>query len=88
MGLKIPDNAICLVPGCEREPTHIFSLRMRRQDSGADWAPNTEAYFCTPCAIEGCRIEVMYEPVKTGEVDVQVGAFRSSGIARRVTRIR
>jgi hypothetical protein len=88
MGLKIPDDATCLVPGCKREPTHIFSLRMRRQDSGADWAPDTRAYFCTPCATEGCRIEVMYEPMKTGQVDAQVVACLPWGKSRRITQIR
>lgn len=36
MALHIPDDAHCLVPDCEEEPTHLLALRMRRKDSGAD----------------------------------------------------
>lgn len=81
MGLKIPQGARCQMPGCRLTPTHLLSVRMRRQDSGADWAPNSEAYFCTPHATRGAHISLLYEPNHTGFVEVAVSASR-----RTVTR--
>jgi hypothetical protein len=83
MGLNIPTNAICLLPGCTNEPTHLLSLRMRRRDSGADWAPNTEAYFCADHATKGAQVVVLYCPTATGEVEIDVSAAFT---ARSVTR--
>jgi hypothetical protein len=83
--LSIPNDARCLVPGCRCEVTHVFSMRMRRLDTGADWAPNSTAYFCTPHADDGALVTVFYEPNKTGFVDIAVSVI--SKIARRETRI-
>ena len=74
MPLTIPDHARCAIPGCRKEPTHLLSLRMRRKDTGADWAPNTAAYFCTPHAVSGAGITVLYTPDNTGTVKVEVSA--------------
>jgi len=84
MGLSIPAGARCLIPGCRKAPTHKLSLRMRRKDSGADWAPDTEACFCTKHAVEGADIVVLYEPNLSKEVTVSVTAAQ---IARRTTPI-
>ena len=85
MGLRIPANAECLIPRCDEEPTHVFSVRMRRKDSGADWAPNTEAYFCERHANDGARISVFYEPIPMGFVTVSVQAVTEA--ASRTTPI-
>jgi hypothetical protein len=45
---------------------------MRRDDTGADWAPNLPAYFCTDHATNGCHITIEYAPTDTGRVDVDV----------------
>ena len=87
MGLHIPDNAGCLLPGCTNEPTHLLSLRMRRRDSGADWAPNTEAYFCTDHATKGAHVLVLYSPDTTGEVEVDVSAAYTARSVSRTTPI-
>jgi hypothetical protein len=87
MGLHIPSNGECLVPGCSNPPTHLLSLRMRRKDSGADWAPNTEAYFCTDHATSGAEVEILYRPNVTGTVAVTVEAEHPPGRARRTTPI-
>ena len=84
MSLSIPRDALCLVPGCRAKPTHRLSLRMRRKDSGADWAPDTSALFCTRHATNGADIVVLYEPNSSKEVRVSVTATQ---IARRVTPI-
>ena len=82
MSLKFPEDARCLIHGCTKTPTHVLSLRMRRQDSGADWAPNTEAYFCTKHAVEGALIEVLYTPNLTRTIEIAVSAPM-----RKVTRL-
>lgn len=84
MSLRIPATARCLVPSCRGTPTHKLGLRMRRQDSGADWAPDTEAYFCTAHATSGAEIIVLYAPNVTKEVTVSVTATK---IAKRTTPI-
>lgn len=66
----IPHGARCLI--CGAEATHLLSLRMRRDDTGADWAPNLPAYFCTGCATDGCHITIEYTPTDSGRVDVDV----------------
>ena len=83
--INIPPDAKCLVPGCRREVTHVFSMRMRRLDTGADWAPNSTAYFCTPHADDGAHVSVLYEPNKTGIVESAVAVVGK--FARRETQI-
>jgi hypothetical protein len=81
--LRIPDNADCA--NCGREPTHVLSLRMRRRDTGADWAPNLPVYFCEDCANGGAEITMLYEPTDTGKVNVRVIGVDSVWGQRRVT---
>ena len=86
MSLNIPASARCLVPGCANVPTHLLSMRMRRKDTGADWAPNTRAYFCTPHANNGAHLTVLYEPNRTGEVAIAVSASKRT--VTRTTKIK
>ena len=83
--LSIPEDSRCLVPGCRGEVTHVFSMRMRRLDTGADWAPNSTAYFCTSHADSGANVSVLYEPNKSGLVEIAVAVVGRP--VRRVTRI-
>jgi hypothetical protein len=85
MGLSFPANAKCSIPGCRKGPTHVLSLRMRRRDSGADWAPNTEAYFCTDHATDGATLTILYEPNMSGHVRVDVVASKTA--VSRTTRV-
>ena len=87
MGLNIPANAVCLLPGCSGKPTHLLSLRMRRKDSGADWAPNTPAYFCTPHATKGAHVVVLYSPDTSGVVEIDVSAAVTARTVSRSTPI-
>jgi hypothetical protein len=86
MGLKFPDDAKCMVPRCPKPVTHQLSLRMRRQDSGADWAPNAPAYFCERHATRGAEVFITYVPKATGEVIVNVVV--GTPLATRRTPIR
>ena len=36
----------CMIEGCENEGVNNFGVRLRRPDSSAIWAPNTEAFIC------------------------------------------
>ena len=83
--LTIPGEARCAIPGCRKQVTHLLSVRMRRQDTGADWAPNTEAFFCVDHATDGADVEVLYEPNESGNVRVDVVASRTA--VSRTTRI-
>lgn len=84
--LHIPDDAKCAVRGCRKEPTHMLSLRMRRAaDTGADWAPNLPAYFCTRHATNGARVTLLFEPTNTHCVEANV--FSVDFAAERVTPI-
>ena len=71
---------------CPERATHLLSLRMRRDDTGADWAPNLPAYFCEEHATFGARIRIEYEPTGTGMVEVEVFA-QINGRASRTTKI-
>lgn len=82
----IPPGANCLIPECNETPSHILSLRMRREDTGADWAPNLPAYFCDAHSIGGVRITMLYEPTDSAEVEVHVMA--AAAVAHRTTPIR
>ena len=86
MGLHIPRNAKCMVPGCTNKPRFILSLRMRRHDSGATWAPNQPAYFCDAHANSGSDVTIMFTPTATGENHVRVAA--SGPVVERTTPIR
>jgi hypothetical protein len=76
----------CVVPGCSREGRNNLGVRLRRPDTSAIWAPNTEAYVCDVHAESGARIMVFYEATTTDEVEVDVRGATSE--LTRVTEIR
>ena len=86
MGLHIPASARCMVPGCKNPPGFILSLRMRRRNTGATWAPNQPAFFCDKHANAGSDITIIYTPTKTGENRVKVAV--ATPVVERVTTIR
>ncbi len=48
----------CIVDGCQNHASNNFSVRLRREDTSAIWAPNTEAYICDLHASLGFDITV------------------------------
>lgn len=62
----------CIVPGCLVEATNNLGVRLRRPDTSAIWAPNSEAYVCDAHASQGARLLVFYEPTEEDHVDVLV----------------
>jgi hypothetical protein len=79
----VPD---CVVPGCPVEARNNLGIRLRRPDTSAIWAPNTEAYVCDTHAESGARIVVFYEATDSDQVDVHVHGATSE--ASRTTQIR
>ncbi len=75
----------CIVPGCEEDANNNFGVRLRRPDTSAIWAPNTEAFLCDTHAAQGLRIKVYLEPTTTGQIETQISA--SGPIVSRTTPI-
>jgi imidazoleglycerol phosphate dehydratase HisB len=87
MGLHIPADAKCMTPGCNGRPFFVLSVRMRRKDSGATWAPNLPAYFCDVCANSGCEMDIRYLPTKTGHNHISVSSSLLGAAVERVTEV-
>jgi hypothetical protein len=62
----------CIVPGCGRDGTNNLSIRCRRPDTSAIWAPNTDAFLCNAHATAGARLHLLYEATETGRVETHV----------------
>jgi hypothetical protein len=76
----------CIVPGCGRDGRNNLGIRLRRPDTSAIWAPNTEAFVCDRHAVTGARITIFYEENETAEVEVCVHG--ASAAVSRITPIR
>ena len=76
----------CIVPGCERDALNNLGVRLRRPDTSAIWAPNTEAFVCDVHATSGARINVFYEATEAGDVEISVHG--STHEVTRTTEIR
>lgn len=61
----------CIVPACKRNATNTLGIRLRRPDTTAIWAPQTDVYVCDTHARSGARISVVYEATTTGRVEVR-----------------
>ena len=68
----------CIVPGCPREALNNLSVRLRRPDTSAIWAPNTEAYVCDSHAESGARVTLYYEPTTAEAIEVRVHGTRAN----------
>ena len=75
----------CVIEACQNEGIHNFGVRLRRPDTSAIWAPNTEAFICDFHASRGLRVIVLLEPTDRSELETIV---RSVGQpVSRTTRI-
>lgn len=75
----------CIISGCPNDAAHNLSVRLRRPDTSAIWAPNTEAFLCDDHAAGGLRVTVILEPTGTGEIETRV--FSAGNIVSRTTPI-
>jgi hypothetical protein len=78
--------AACIVPGCARDAQNNLGVRLRRPDTSAIWAPNTEAFVCDYHALSGAQIEVLYESTETSDVEVSVRGTAGGGSRRTPIR--
>ena len=76
----------CVIPGCHNHAPHNLSVRLRRPDTTAIWAPNTEAYLCDAHAAQGLSITIILEPTTTGQIETKVCGI-SPPTPNRVTPI-
>jgi hypothetical protein len=58
--------ANCIVPGCSVDAQNSLSIRLRRPDTSAIWAPNLDAHVCDIHATSGARVTVTYETTEAG----------------------
>lgn len=78
----------CIIPGCTNLAPNNFGVRLRRPDTTAIWAPNTEAYICDAHAKQGLIVTVTLEPTNTGEIETNVIGQVPPATANRVTPIK
>jgi len=74
--------ANCIVPGCALDAKNNLGVRLRRPNTSAIWAPNTEAFVCDQHAVSGARLRVLYEATSNGDVEVIV-----SGVTEPASRL-
>jgi hypothetical protein len=75
----------CIISGCPNPAEHNLGVRLRRPDTSAIWAPNTEAFLCDHHAASGLLITVILEPTGTGEIETKV--FSAGDSVSRTTPI-
>ena len=72
----------CIIAGCNNAANNNFSVRCRRLDTSASWAPNTEALLCDEHAVQGLRITITLTPNNSRRIEAEV-----NGQAVRTTPI-
>ena len=53
---------LCIVPDCDSPGRHMITVRCRRPDTSAIWAPSTGAYLCDQHSTHGGDIEAVFRP--------------------------
>ncbi len=64
----------CIVTGCRNLADHNIGIRVRRPDTSAIWAPNTDAFLCDDHATQGLRITIVLTPTGTGAIETEVSS--------------
>ncbi len=75
----------CIINGCLNEGKHHISIRCRRIDTTAIWAPNCHAFLCDEHAENGCTIDISITPTNTGNIETHVSG--GGVLVRRTTPI-
>ena len=75
----------CIMEGCEHEGVNNFGVRLRRPNTSAIWAPNTEAFICDFHASRGLRVIVFLQPTEHSGLETIVSSVGQP--ASRKTRI-
>lgn len=75
----------CLIPNCNNNGVHNLAVRLRRPDTSAIWAPNSEAFLCDLHADNGYTIDVTLTPIQAREITTN---FTAGGhVETRTTNI-
>lgn len=77
----------CIIPGCRNPADNNFGVRLRRADTTAIWAPNTDAYICDQHAVQGLKVNVIFEPTSDGQIQTRISSMQTPS-ANRITPIR
>jgi hypothetical protein len=64
----------CLIPNCHNNGTNNISIRLRRADTTAIWAPNSEAFLCDVHAAEGYIINIDFVHTSGHSITTNVSA--------------
>ena len=64
----------CLIPGCPNNAENNIGIRLRRPDTSAIWAPNSEAFLCDDHAQVGYVVNITLSPLPTREITTNVSA--------------
>lgn len=62
----------CIIQNCANEAPHNISIRCRRPDTTAIWAPNTQAFICDEHAEMGYTIDIVLRPNGTQSITTNV----------------
>jgi hypothetical protein len=65
----------------------MISVRLRRPDTSAVWAPTTGAYLCDRHATAGAHIDVIVEPTYDGSIEVSTWAVEDGQEGSMTTRV-
>lgn len=74
--------ADCIVPGCRRNALNTLGVRLRKPDTSAIWAPQTNVYICDTHARSGARITLIYEATDSGRVETRVQGAEAQVVRR------
>jgi RNase H-fold protein (predicted Holliday junction resolvase) len=62
----------CVVPGCLSEANNNLSIRLRRPDTSAIWAPNLDAFVCDRHAVSGASVTILFAATDKHHVETVV----------------
>jgi len=74
----------CIIGGCTNRANNNIGIRLRRPDTSAIWAPNTNAFLCDKHADCGMRITIQMQPNNSRQIETIVGS-EGSRPPRRAT---
>lgn len=75
----------CIIPNCNNNGENNISIRCRRADTTAIWAPNTVAFLCDVHADVGYSIDITLTPVQARTITTNVSA--GGAVSTRTTTI-
>ena len=64
----------CLIPNCQNNASNNIAVRLRRPDTSAIWAPNSQAFLCDIHADQGYIINVTLTPSEPREITTNIAA--------------